>query len=228
MENPATKYRWEKSQAKELHSYQGTEAGTRFRRTRYHIGQTYRLFATNAVGSLNPEFKIGQIVAFDQFINHTNGRADTFYDESVAHVSTAEPYCMEMRTVSTVVANRLGIDYRDGGSVIVVNGPRFSTKAESLFFSKQGFDMINMTQYPEAALAKERCMCYLALGIVTDYDAGIAGRANIKPVSHKEVIETFSNNIGKVKDLVKELIKEMPEQRKCGCAASMDNAIIKV
>jgi len=187
-----------------------------------------RIIATNAVGSLNPKFKVGQIVAFDQFINHTNGRADTFFEKSVAHVSTADPYCIEMRTVSTVVANKQTIDYRDGGSVIVINGPRFSTKAESAFFSRQGFDMINMTQYPEVALARERCMCYLALGIVTDYDAGIMENAGIKPVSHREVMEMFSKNIGKVKELVKGIVKEMPEKRGCTCANALDGAIVSV
>jgi 5'-methylthioadenosine phosphorylase len=193
----------------------------------YDLGVT-RIIATNAVGSLNPKFKVGQIVAFDQFINQTNGRDDTFFDKSVAHVSTAEPYCTELRMVSTVAANKNKLDYRDGGSVVVINGPRFSTKAESVFFSKQGFDLINMTQYPEVALARERCMCYLALGIVTDYDAGLVGRDDIKPVSHKEVMETFSKNIGNVKELIKTIISEMPKERKCDCKNALDGAIIKV
>lgn len=193
----------------------------------YDIG-VKRIIATNAVGSLNPKFKVGQIVAFDQFINQTHGRPDTFFEKSVAHISTAEPYCTELRTVSTVVADKLKIDYRDGGSVVVINGPRFSTKAESVFFSRQGFDLINMTQYPEVALARERCMCYIALGIVTDYDAGLVGRKDIKPVSHKEVMETFGKNIEKVKGLVKELVREVPKSRKCDCANALDGAIIKV
>lgn len=193
----------------------------------YDLG-VKRIIATNAVGSLNPKFGIGQIVALDQFVDHTNGRADTFFESSVAHVSTAEPYCTELRSISSAVAHRMKIDYKDGGTIVVINGPRFSTKAESLFFCKQGFDIINMTQYPEAALARERCMCYLALGIVTDYDVGLEGRQDIKPVSHKEVMDIFSKNIDKVKGLVKELVKETPASRKCNCANALDDAIIKV
>ncbi len=186
-----------------------------------------RIIATNAVGSLNPEFRIGQIVAFDQFVNLTHGRPDTFFEKQVAHVSTADPYCAELRTVSTISASGLGLDYRDGGSVVVVNGPRFSTKAESAFFSRQGFDMINMTQYPEVALAREKCMCYLALGMVTDYDAGIVGK-DIKPVSNKEVLETFTRSIENVKGLVKAIIKAAPKERGCACSSALDDAIIHV
>ncbi len=187
-----------------------------------------RIIATNAVGSLNPKYKVGQIVAFDQFVNQTHGRPDTFFEKEVVHVSTAEPYCSELRTISTAIANKMKIDYKDGASVVVINGPRFSTKAESVFFSKQGFDLVNMTQYPEVVLAKERCICYLALGIVTDYDAGLIGREDIKPVSHKEVMETFSKSVDKVKDLIKEIVKDTPQTRKCECANSLDGAIIKV
>lgn len=193
----------------------------------YDLG-VRRIIATNAVGSLNPKFPVGQIVALDQFVDHTNGRADTFFDSSVAHVSTAEPYCRELRAISNAVAKRMRIDYRDGGSIVVINGPRFSTKAESVFFSRQGFDLVNMTQYPEIALARERCMCYLALGIVTDYDVGLAGRKGIKPVSHREVMDIFSKNVEKVKRLVKELVKETPSSRRCNCANALDGAIVKV
>ena len=160
-------------------------------------------------------------------ISNFTGIFDIF-EKEVAHVSTADPYCIELRTVSTVVANRMKIDYKDGASVVVINGPRFSTKAESLFFSRQGFDLVNMTQYPEVTLAKERCMCYLALGIVTDYDAGLIGRNEIKPVSHKEVMETFSKNVDRVKELVREIVKDTPKTRKCDCANALEGAIIKV
>jgi 5'-methylthioadenosine phosphorylase len=193
----------------------------------YDLG-VKRIIATNAVGSLNPQFKVGQIVALDQFVNQTGGRTDTFFESSVAHISSADPYCPELRGFSKAVANEMKIDYRDGGSVVVINGPRFSTRAESSFFIKQGFDLINMTQYPEVVLARERCMCYLALSIVTDYDAGLVGNKDIKPVSHKEVMETFGKNIGNVKGLIKELVKSMPDSRKCECANALDGAIIKV
>lgn len=187
-----------------------------------------RIIATNATGSLNPNFKVGQIVAFDQFVNFTNGRKETFFEDRVVHVSTADPYCTHLRRIASNAAKKSNIDYKDGGSVLVINGPRFSTKAESLFFSEQGFDLINMTQYPEVALAKELSLCYLALGIVTDYDAGLIANAKIKPVSHAEVMETFSQNIGKVKSLIKDIIKEMPDSRECDCAKSLDGASVSV
>jgi 5'-methylthioadenosine phosphorylase len=171
---------------------------------------------------------VGQIVAFDQFANFTNGRIDTFFDDSVAHVGMAEPYCNELRSIATKAARGKSLAYRDRGSVLVINGPRFSTRAESLFFSRQGFDLINMTQYPEAALARERCMCYLALGIVTDYDVGLVGRKEIKPVSHSEVVATFAKNIGNVKWLVGEMVKNIPEARKCSCARALEGASVEV
>jgi 5'-methylthioadenosine phosphorylase len=187
-----------------------------------------RIIATNATGSLNPKFRVGQIVAFDQFANFTNGRIDTFFDDSVAHVGMAEPYCNELRSIATKAARGKSLAYRDRGSVLVINGPRFSTRAESLFFSRQGFDLINMTQYPEAALARERCMCYLALGIVTDYDVGLVGRKEIKPVSHSKVVATFAKNIGNVKWLVGEMVKNIPEARKCSCARALEGASVEV
>jgi 5'-methylthioadenosine phosphorylase len=187
-----------------------------------------RIIATNAVGSINPAYTVGQIAAFSQFVNFTSGRPDTFFESSVAHVSLANPYCDELRKVSAKAGNKLKLNYRDGGSVLVVNGPRFSTKAESLFFSRQGFDMINMTQYPEVTLARESCICYIALGIVTDYDAGLVGKKGIKPVSHREVAEAFSKNITNIKELVKEIIKQTPEKRGCVCKDALDDAIIKV
>jgi 5'-methylthioadenosine phosphorylase len=187
-----------------------------------------RIIATNAMGSLNPKFRVGDIVALDQFANFTHGRQDTFFDDKVAHVGMADPYCDEMRSVISKAANKMKMQFKNGGSVIVVNGPRFSTRAESLFFSRQGFDLINMTQYPEAALARERCICYTALGIVTDYDVGLHGRRDVKPVSHREVMATFSKNIGKVKELVRESIRKMPKSRSCRCEYALDGAIIEV
>lgn len=192
----------------------------------FHDLGVKRIVATNAVGSLNPDYKIGQIVALDQFVNYTSGRQDTFFESEVVHISAADPYCDELRGVADSIAGKLQLDYKNKGSVLVINGPRFSTKAESLLFSKQGFDLINMTQYPEVVLAREKSICYMAFGIVTDYDAGLIGASGIKPVSHKEVIEAFSRNIDKVKELVKETVKEIPEKRGCKCGDSLKDAVV--
>jgi 5'-methylthioadenosine phosphorylase len=188
-----------------------------------------RIIATSAVGSLNPEFKVGEIAIYDQFVNMTHGRKDTFYEGGeVAHVSTADPYCEGLRKRAAQSAMEMGLAYKPSGTVVVINGPRFSTKAESRFFSRQGFDLINMTQYPEVALAKERGMCYLGIAMVTDYDVGIVGEGGVAPVTHEEVMKTFAKNVGNVKGLVKRIIETIPKERKCACWSSLDSAIIKV
>ena len=185
-----------------------------------------RVIGTNAVGSLKEEYAPGDILFFDQFVNMTHGRADTFFDEDyVVHVSAAEPYCSQMRRVASSVAERMRIKYHESGTVVVVNGPRFSTKAESRHYARQGFDVINMTQYPEAILAREKQLCYLGIGLVTDYDAGLEGRSDIKTVSAQEVSETFSKGISTMKELVNGIIKELPEKRSCACGSSLDNAV---
>ena len=108
----------------------------------------------------------------------------------------------------------------------MINGPRFSTKAESMFFSNQGFDTINMTQYPEAALAREKAICYLGVGIVTDYDAGVIAKGGIAPVKYDEVLRIFAQNVDRVKNLVKETVRELPKERKCDCGSALDGARI--
>jgi 5'-methylthioadenosine phosphorylase len=186
-----------------------------------------RIIATNAVGSLREDYAPGELVLFDQFVNMTHGRHDTFFDEDyVVHVSSAEPYCSQMRSIAASTADRMGIRYHKSGTVVVVNGPRFSTKAESRHYKAQGFDVINMTQYPEAILARERRICYLGIGVITDYDAGIEGREDVKNVSGKDVEEIFSRSISTVKELVSNIIKETPENRECSCASALDHAVM--
>lgn len=184
-----------------------------------------RIIATNAVGSLKEDYAPGELVFFDQYVNATHGRADTFYDEDVvAHVSMAEPYCSQMRNVAATTADKLKLKYHKSGSVVVVNGPRFSTKSESRMFSSHGFETINMTQYPEVALARERGICYLGIGMVTDYDVGLEGK-DIKPVTADQVVKIFEANVGKTRDLIMNLIPEAPGERTCACGSSMDGAI---
>jgi 5'-methylthioadenosine phosphorylase len=185
-----------------------------------------RLIATSAVGSLSADYKPGELVFFDQFVSMTHGRADTFFDEdTVVHVSSADPYCPELRRVAIKVAKRMGVGFHDKGTVVVINGPRFSSRAESRFFSAQGFELINMTQYPEVVLARERQICYLGIGMVTDYDAGLVGKKGIKPVSIAEVNRIFGENIGKVKELIGKLLPEIPEKRNCTCGSALEGAV---
>lgn len=191
-----------------------------------HMLGVTRIIATGAVGSLNPMFKIGEIAILDQFINMTHGRKETFYDAGqVVHVSTADPYCDEMRAIGASSAKALGLKFKENASVLVVNGPRFSTKAESRFFSKQGFDLINMTQYPEVALARERCICYMGIAIVTDYDAGIIGEGGVDPVSYGEISKAFAKSVESVRILTGKIVEDMPDARRCRCSSALDSAL---
>ncbi len=183
-----------------------------------------RIISTNAVGSLNAALRPGDFVFFDQFINATYGRKDTFFDgPNVVHVSTAEPYCNDMRSKAIESAKALGISFHSNGTVVVINGPRFSTKAESRLYSNYA-DTINMTQYPEIALAREKAMCYLGIGIVTDYDAGLEGR--VPPVSYAEVSKTFSASIEKLKELIYNMLPKINAERTCSCKNALKNAAV--
>lgn len=184
-----------------------------------------RIITTNAIGSFVKDYKPGDFVFIDQFINMTYGREDTFYDkDEVVHISTAHPYCNVLRKHAIDVAKEQSIPFHETGTIVIVNGPRFSTKAESRLFRTMGAQVINMTQYPEVALAREREMCYSGIGMVTDYDAGLEGEDGIAPVSHAEVAMTFASNVEKVKKLIYRLIPEVPKTRTCACQTALKGA----
>ena len=184
-----------------------------------------RIIAPNAVGSLRSDVRPGELVFCDQFVNFTTRRDDTFYDgPDTTHVSAAEPYCPQMRTVAVEAAKKLGIKFRNNGTVVVIQGPRFSTKAECRFFREQGWDVVNMTQYPEVILAREQELCYLNISLVTDYDAGLEGDPNVKPVSHQEVVRVFEVNLERIRRLIVAIAKQLPRERTCDCASALDNA----
>lgn len=200
-----------------------------------------RIIAPAAVGSLNPLIKRGDFVICDQFVNWTRAggspkRDDTFYhgeaiegfknSERVAHFSMADPYCQEMRKIASRAAKKLAIPYHESGTVVVIEGPRFSTRAESNFFTRQGFDIINMTIYPEVVLARELGMCYLNIGLVTDYDVGLLGSKNIRPVSIQEVMKVFKKNNERLKLLLGEIIMGLPKERKCVCEKYVKEAMV--
>ena len=185
-----------------------------------------RIIALFSVGSLKPEIKPGDFVISDQFVDRTKARLDTFYDgPNVSHISMVEPYCPELREIAIESCQKLKIPFRKRGQVIVIEGPRFSTKAESRFFAHFA-DIINMTQYPEVVLARELEMCYLNISLVTDYDVGLKGRKDIKPVTAQEVMRISKKNNQKVKELILEMIKNMPAQRKCKCPHYLKEAFI--
>lgn len=187
-----------------------------------------RVIAPCATGSMQPGIKPGEIVVCDQFIDRTSGRPDTYFADGpkVAHVSTAQPYCPVMRKLSVASARRVAMPVHESGTVVVVQGPRFSTEAESRWFSAMGWHVVNMTQYPEVALARELEMCYVNLSLVTDYDAGLKGNPDVKPVSVEDVIAMFGRNIGKLRELILDLIPSIPVERDCPCATAMRSAFI--
>ncbi len=184
-----------------------------------------RVVAPNAVGSLKAEIEPGDLVFCDQFVNFTAGRKDTYYDgPETTHVSAAEPYCPQMRKVAAEAAGRLGLKFHRAGTVVVIQGPRFSTKAESRFFAGQGWDVVNMTQYPEVALAREQELCYLNISLATDYDAGLEGDPRVRAVSHEEVIRVFDENMEGLRKLILEVVRRLPEERTCDCGSALEHA----
>ncbi|RLJ08028.1 MAG: S-methyl-5'-thioadenosine phosphorylase [Candidatus Aenigmatarchaeota archaeon] len=180
-----------------------------------------RIISVNAVGSLKNRIKPGDFVINDQFINFTR-RKDTFYDNRVIHISPADPYCPELRKAAERTLKKLGYRFHPKGTIAVIEGPRFSTRAESRFFSRYA-DVINMTQYPEVVLARELEICFLGISLVTDYDVGAPGW---KPVNIEEVLRVFKENEERVKRFIFELLPEIPEKRSCPCSVALKDAIL--
>jgi 5'-methylthioadenosine phosphorylase len=166
-----------------------------------------RVLAPCAVGSLKPELGPGAIVVPDQLIDRTRGRADTYFDSGAIHVDFADPYCPTLRAAVTRLPGVL-----DGGTMVVIQGPRFSTRAESQWFASAGFSLVNMTGYPEAVLARELELCYAAIALVTDLDAGINAGEGVKAV---DVFAQFERNIELFKKLVREAIGQVSADRAC-------------
>lgn len=188
-----------------------------------------RVYGPTAVGSLKASIKPGDFVVTDQFVNFTSGRKDTYFEgPQTAHVGSADPYCPELRKVVLEASKDLGITVHSRGTVVVIQGPRFSTRAESNFFRSQGWDIINMTQYPEAILARELEMCYANISLVTDYDVGLEGDPDVKAVSNDEVMRVFNANLEKLRSLLLKAIELTPAERSCDCGSAMKNARITV
>jgi 5'-methylthioadenosine phosphorylase len=186
------------------------------------VGVT-RLIGPCAAGSLQPAVAPGDFVVPDQLVDRTWGRADTFYEGPVAHhVSYADPYCAELSAVAVDAARAAGITVHPSGTVIVIQGPRFSTRAESRWYRSQGFEVINMTQYPEAYLARELGLCYAAIALITDYDTGVEGPgAEAEAVTQAEVFEFFKSNLDRVRALLFDVVAAVPEKRSCQCGEAL-------
>ena len=186
-----------------------------------------RVIAPAAAGSLQPSVKPGEFVVCDQFVDRTYGRAQTFYDgPRVVHISTADPYCPELRRLAVEVGRELGVSLHEHGTVVVIQGPRFSTRAESRWFASQGWEVINMTQYPEVALARELGMCYVNLSLITDFDAGLEGQPGIPAVTVEEVLRVLHDNNDRVRRLIERLLPRIPADRACPCARALHQAVV--
>jgi 5'-methylthioadenosine phosphorylase len=183
----------------------------------HHIG-VRQVLAPCAVGGLRPDLGPGAFVVPDQLIDRTSGRVQTFFDDRVVHVNFADPYCPVGR--AAVLDSAQDIDIRDGGTMVVVEGPRFSTRAESRWFTAIGGSVVNMTGHPEAVLARELGLCYTAIALVTDLDAGVEGEHG---VTQDEVFAVFAQNIERMRGLLLRTVERQPETRDCACAAQPAN-----
>jgi 5'-methylthioadenosine phosphorylase len=180
------------------------------------------IIGPTASGSLVESFRPGSMVVCDQLVDRTNARKDTFYDGPITtHVSFADPYCPTLRPIAVEVLKSLGIETHAHGTVVVIQGPRFSTRSESKWFQSQGWEVINMTQYPEAYLARELEMCYVNISLITDYDVGLEG---MPAVSHHEVIEVFRRNNERVKNAIGTIVAKIPLDADCPCRHALEGA----
>jgi 5'-methylthioadenosine phosphorylase len=162
-----------------------------------------------AAGSLQLHVEPGHFVVSDQFVDRTSGRADTFFDGPiVSHVSSAEIYDPTLRAIALDVIREHGITVHDGGTVVVIQGPRFSTRAESKWFSDAGWEVINMTQYPEAYLCRELGMAVVNIALITDYDAGVL--EGTEAVTAHSVLEVFEQNAERIRKVVLDMVGRFP------------------
>ncbi|GAA2456784.1 S-methyl-5'-thioadenosine phosphorylase [Streptomyces macrosporus] len=181
-----------------------------------------------AVGGLRPEYGPGTLVVPDQLVDRTKSRVQTYYDgealadgsvPNVLHVTFADPYCEAGRKAAIAAARGRGWEPVDGGTLVVIEGPRFSTRAESRRHAAQGWSVVGMTGHPEAVLARELALCYTSINLVTDLDAGAeAGEG----VSHEEVLKVFAENVGRLREVLFDAVAALPAERSCACATALD------
>lgn len=204
-----------------------------------------RIFSPSAVGSLKKELDKGDFVIVDQYIDRTRSRPGTFYEGGkVCHISQADPFCPELNDLFYNEAKNLGINVTKGGTYVCIEGPRFSTRAESKMFRMWGGDVIGMTCYPEVTLAAEQEMCYTTIAMITDLDVwaaecdkcgivdwgkqcpGCGGAIKPLSVSIEEILETMEQNATNLKKLLEAAIPKIPSERGCDCGNSLLGAVM--
>ena len=179
-----------------------------------------RIIAPSAVGSLKEEFEPGNFALPSQFIDFTKSRKGTFSEDGrVIHISVADPFCPELQNIILDTVNEQQVKIHNNATYVCIEGPRFSTKAESKFYKSTGADIIGMTLVPECQLAREAQICYASISTVTDYDVWAE-----KPVTAKEVMETLSKNVEITKKILTNLIDKIPETKSCSCEKALEEA----
>lgn len=181
-----------------------------------------RIITSAAVGSLREDYGPGTFVIPDQFIDRTKKRLDTFYEGGqVCHISAADPFCEQLRPILIEAAKKQGLDVKEVGTYVCIEGPRFSTRAESRLFRLWKADIVGMTLYPECILAREAELCYVSISMVTDYDVWAES-----PVSTKEVIEKAKESNEKLKKLILETLPKIPKAHTCECGSALKDALM--
>ena len=179
-----------------------------------------RIIAPSAVGSLKEKLEPGHFVLPTQFLDFTKSRIGSFSEEGrVIHISVADPFCPELQSSIKQVVDDHGDHIHEDCTYVCIEGPRFSTKAESQFYRSTDADIIGMTLVPECQLAREAQICYASISTVTDYDVWAE-----KPVTAKEVLETLSKNVERTKKILTDLIEKIPSTRSCACAKALEEA----
>ena len=174
-----------------------------------------QVLAPSAVGALTLDYEPGTLVIPDQIVDRTYSREQTYYDaDRAVHVPFADPYCPTGRARAIAAARAAGWALEESGTLVVIDGPRFSTRAESRWYAAQGWTLVGMTAHPEAVLARELALCYTTLALVTDTDAGVTEGEG---VTQQEVFAEFGRNVGRLRDLVFAVLAALPEERDCPC-----------
>ncbi len=183
-----------------------------------------RIVSISACGSLREDYAPGHIVIPDQLFDFTRNRQRSFFGEGlVAHVSVPEPFCPDLSGHLAAAVEATGATLHRGGTYITIEGPRFSTKAESNIFRSWGMSLIGMTTAPEAFLAREAEMCYAVMAHVTDYDVWHVDEA---PVTVEMVMETLRRNLRTAQEAIRNLVKRLPAERHCSCSTALADALI--
>ncbi|MDT7544642.1 MAG: 5-methylthioadenosine phosphorylase [Actinomycetota bacterium] len=184
-----------------------------------------QVLAPCAVGSLTSSLPAGSLVVPDQLVDRTYRRDQTFHEQGAVHVSFADPYCPRGRGVAVRAATAARWPVTDGGTMVVVEGPRFSTRAESQWFAEQRWTVVNMTGHPEAVLARELALCYTAIALVTDLDAGVEGG---EAVTQEEVFRVFAASTARLRALLYDVVAALPQDPDCSCRRALDGIDVQL